>query len=137
MTVLLGLTKPKSPVAGWQYFQPWDLPGEVGHVWRNSTLMVISSRGDMEYRGVVVPQFHVSVSVGGSQRRPNDDELATVRKDFDMEDAEEDNHSNGRIRNLFRPEHLPKGIEGVCDCKENEETITEADGFQWQREKVR
>lgn len=128
--------QPKAPITGWTYVQGWDLPGEVAHIWRNDRLGVVSGFGDMEYQGIVVPHFHVSASVIGHDRRPTNDELAVVRKAFDMEDAEEDNHHPGRIRNLFRPVHLPRGTAGICDCKANEETVTEADGFQWQRQRT-
>jgi hypothetical protein len=111
------------------------LPGETCRAYFNGKLMVLSGYGDMEYRGLVVPQFHVSVSVPSEDRRATDDEIEAVRRDFDMEDAEEDNHQPGRIRNLFRPVHLPKGTVGMCDCKENEEVVTEPDGFEWSRSK--
>jgi len=134
VTTIVG-QKPKAPLSGWSYVRPWEMPGEVAHIWRNDKLMVISAFGDMEYQGIVVAHFHVSASVINSDRRPTNDEMDLVRKSFDLDDAEEDNHSPGRIRNLFRPVHLPKGTTSMCDCKENEEVIVESDGFQWQRKK--
>lgn len=125
---------PKTPpITRWKYVGQFDLPGEINRAWSAGKLGVLSGFGDMEYRGVVVPHFHISVSVPSEKRRPSDDEMAQVRSDFDMEDAEEDNHSPGVARHLFRPVHLPKGTVGICDCKENEEIVTESDGYQWSR----
>jgi hypothetical protein len=131
--VIAARPKTPRPESDWTRGVDVHVPGEVCCSYGNGTLGVLSAYGDMEYRGLVVPHFHVSVSAPGQDRRPTDDETELVRRDFDMEDAEEDNHHPGRIRNLFRPIHLPKGTVGICDCKENEEIVTEADGFQWSR----
>jgi hypothetical protein len=95
---------------------------------------VLSSAELAEYRGAVYPHNHVSVSVI-ADRRPTDVEITMVRHDFDMEDAEEDNHQPGRVRNLFLPLHLPRGTVGICDCKADEEQVVEADGFTWSRQR--
>ena len=90
----------------------------------------------MEYRGLVCPHNHVSVSVHpGLGRRPTDEEMAKVRHAFDMHDAEEDNHQPGQIRSLFLPLHLPRGAVGVCDCKSDETLVVEPDGFVWSKAK--
>jgi hypothetical protein len=127
---------PKAPpVTRWRYITQFDLPGEVNHAWQRWRIGVLSGFGDMDYRGMVVPHFHVSVSIPSENRRPNDDEMDVVRADFDMEDAEEDNHSPGVARHLFRPVHLPRGTVGLCECKEDEEIVTEPNGHQWSRKK--
>ena len=136
--VRISAVPPKQPslLTGWKNLGRIAIPNEEAYVWRFRKLNVISAVGDMEFRGVIVPQFHVSVSVlGDEQRRATDEEMARVRRDFDMEDAEEDNHHPGRIRNLFRLVHLPPGTPPICECKESEETVVEPDGFTWQRAK--
>lgn len=106
--------------------------GANTHCFRLPPLNVLSSAEMAEYRGVVCPHNHISVSVS-EDRRPTDAEMEKVRHDFDMHDAEEDNHQPGRIRNLFLPLHLPRGTVGICDCKSDETVVTEADGFQWSK----
>lgn len=101
--------------------------------WRGYGLEVLADRIEAEYRGVVGPQIHVSVAVKGHARRASDEEMALVRRDFDVEDGEEDNHSPGKARHLFLPLHLPRGTTGLCECKADEETIVEPDGYVWQK----
>lgn len=108
--------------------------GAETHAYRRGDVCVLSSAELAEYQGLVCPHNHVSVSVL-RDGRPSDAELHWVRHAFDMLDAEEDNHQPGRIRNLFLPLHLPRGTVGVCDCKEDEEQVTEADGFVWSRKR--
>lgn len=106
------------------------------HAYQRGLVRVLSSAELAEYQGLVVPHNHVTVSVDEMLgRRPNDREMAVVRHDFDMHDAEEDNHQPGRIRNLFLPLHLPRGTEGICDCKSDETEVVERDGFRWSRPK--
>jgi hypothetical protein len=105
-------------------------------VWRSRGLYVITDLVEADYRGEVCKQNHLSVSVAGVMRRATNAEMARVRADFDMEDAEEDNHSPGVARHLFLPLHLPRGSVGVCDCKEDEEQVVEPDGYRWSRAKA-
>lgn len=115
-----------------------DLTGIPTVVYLLKPLRVLSSAETAEYHGIVCPHNHVSVSVDPSlDRRPTDLEMTLVRRHFDMEDAEEDNHQPGRTRNLFLPLHLPRGTTEVCDCKADEEQVTEADGFTWSRKVAR
>jgi hypothetical protein len=102
-------------------------------VWTGHRLTVVSSAGPMEYRGLIVAHNHLSVAVAGHRQRPSDAELERVRADFDMADAEEDNHSPGVARHLFLPLHLPRGTPGVCDCKSGETLVVEPDGYRWSR----
>jgi len=124
---------------GWRHADERDCEtvsrfvGAPTHHWEHGAVRVLSSAEQAEYRGIVVPHNHCSVSVYGEDRRPSDEEMAEVRHAFDMHDAEEDNHQPGRIRNLFLPLHLPRGTVGICDCKTDETVVTEPDGFQWSR----
>lgn len=129
--------RPKQPVTSlaWEQLADVRVAGQTLERYFDGTLLVLSGSADMEYRGLIVPTFHVSVSVPFSNRRATDAEVEVVRRAFDMQDAEEDNHSSSVHRNLFRPAHLPKGTVGICECKEDEETVVESDGFQWQRKK--
>ncbi|MDQ2729268.1 MAG: hypothetical protein M3Y91_15730 [Actinomycetota bacterium] len=107
----------------------WAPPGTT--VWTGHGLAVISDASEMEFRALRVPTNHVSVAASGLDRRPSDAEMATVRADFDLLDAEEDNHSPGVARNLFLPLHLPRGTQGICDCKTDETVVVESDGYRW------
>lgn len=118
--------------------QATALIGTSTFAYHRGALRVLSSAETVEYRGIICPHNHVSVSAHPSLgRRPTDDEMDLVRADFDMADAEEDNHQPGRIRNLFLPLHVPRGTTGVCDCKADEEQVTESDGFVWSRKRTR
>lgn len=108
-----------------------NLTGTETHGYQLGPLCVLSSAEIAEYQGQPCPHNHVSVSVLTVGRRPTDEQMAIVRADFDMEDAEEDNHQPGRVRNLFLPLHLPRGTTGICDCKDDETQMVEPDGFTW------
>jgi hypothetical protein len=111
--------------------------GAPTHAYQKGFLRVLSSAEMAEYQGITVPHNHVTVSVDEVLgRRARDEEMTLVRHDFDMHDAEEDNHQPGRIRNLFLPLHLPRGTTGICDCKSDETEVVEADGFRWSKKKV-
>jgi hypothetical protein len=109
------------------------IAGLRGYVFLGHGLMVVSSTMDAEYRGLVGPHNHVSASIFSrapkEQRRISDEWLDLVRRDFDMEDAEEDNHSSGIGRHLFLPLWLPRGTTGICECKADEAIIVEPDGY--------
>lgn len=80
---------------------------------------------------IATMQHLVSLSVPYG-RRPNDRELRMVRRDFDMADAEEDNHEPGRARKLFLiadPELRAK--HAICACKDTEIQHVEPDGYRW------
>ena len=126
----------------WRWDEQWSrsarLAGAIRAVgWRGYGLAVLADRIEAEYQGLVVPHIHVSVAVDSNprlqRRRPTDPELAFVRAEFDIEDAEEDNHSPGVARHLFLPLHLPRGSVGVCECKADEEQVVEPDGYRWSR----
>jgi hypothetical protein len=67
--------------------------------------------------GKVTREWHVSVSHGG--KIPSNEAMDMVRRAFGMEDAFEDNHNPGVVRNLWLaidPDDRRKG----CTCVENE-----------------
>ena len=129
-----------APAHGWSSLgagsdrRATEFIGAETHTWQWGHIRVLSSAEIAEYQGESCMQNHVSVSVDERLfRRATDDELAYVRHVFDMDDAEEDNHQPGRIRNLFLPLHLPRGTVGVCDCKSDEMVVVEPDGFTWSK----
>lgn len=132
-----------NPGSGWVVSLPLTmkvraLTHDDSTLWIGHGLAVISTGGDMEYQGVVCPHNHISVSVADRHdRRPTTSELDRVRNNFDMVDAEEDNHSPGVARHLFLPLHLPRGTVGVCDCKADETVIVEPDGYRWSTQAAR
>lgn len=103
-------------------------------------LLVVSSVDLAEFRGVVRPQYHVSISSPSSvcgleltPRRPVDHECQAVLAEMGMRGAEEDNHEPGLARHFWRLcEAAPDEAMG-CECKETEETVVEPDGHRWQR----
>lgn len=114
-----------------------SLAREEIHAYQKGALCVLSSAVVAKYHEVTGPQNHVSVSIYGghtpTKRRATDEEISLVRREFDMDDAEEDNHSPGVARHLFLPLHLPRGTVGICECKDDEEQVVEADGYRWSR----
>ena len=72
-------------------------------------------------------QWHVSIS----QRRQRPDPAAVVEAlaALDMAGAEEDNHEPGIARSFWRPMNTRHRVD--CQCKANEEIITEPDGYRW------
>lgn len=116
----------------------WTDCGKHGHsqvhVYRHvSGVVVLSELSPMEIdgMGIVTPQWLVSVS-GPAGRRPNNNQLMMVRRDFDMRGAEEDNHEPGIARKLFLivdPELRAQHV--VCACKAAEIQHVEPDGYRW------
>ena len=107
---------------------------EHASVWTARRLRVISALGVM--RSPVndkqsVETWHVSVAVERANRRATDKEIAHVRLAFGMREAEEDNHEPGMARHLFLP--VDPSHRTSCECKINEEQVTEADGHRWSR----
>jgi hypothetical protein len=80
---------------------------------------------------IVTPQWLVSVS-GPHGQRPNNNQLAMVRRDFGMREAEEDNHEPGIARKLFLIVDLDlRRQHAVCACKTDETVHVEPDGYRW------
>lgn len=137
MTDRLSPARPVTLKRQWWHNAQLAVDGADTHVWQWGFVKVLSSRTWTEYQGEFCWHNHVSVSVDPRiGDRPVDKIMGAVREDFDMVDAEEDNHQPGRIRNLFLPLHLARGTVGVCDCKSDETTVVEPDGFTWSRSKA-
>lgn len=92
-----------------------------------SALEVVKDPRDIE-RG---PEYHLSVS-RLSGRRCSSEEARYALAQFDLSEAEEDNHvPHGFVRNFWRP--VNDNLVGLeCPCKESEPTIREEKGdFVW------
>jgi len=135
---MLDIIKPKFPSGdGWIQLPDPDKKvtlGYTGHafVHQDSGIFVISAvevanDEDGIDKG---PEYHISVSKNGGRCTTSD--AIWVQSEFDMLDAEEDNHvPNGFVRNFWRPVADPLvGIE--CACKDNEPVMREDKGdFIW------
>lgn len=139
---MLNIIKPKRPVGpGWQQFEPppqWVTMGYVGESWGHieTGLYVISAVEVAKDEGGVSkgPEYHLSMSQQSTRevRRCSSADALWVLAQFDLLDAEEDNHvPDGKVRNWWRPvaDHLV-GIE--CACKADEPAIREDKGdYVW------
>ena len=68
------------------------------------------------------------------ERRATDEEVARILREFDMVGAEEDNHHPGLARHFWRLCELRPGeVVGMCECKEGETQVVEADGYVWSK----
>jgi hypothetical protein len=95
-------------------------------------VLVISSVEWTEYNETWTWHWHLSISCSG--RRAPDDVVRKVLRQFDLPNAEEDNHQPGIARNFWRVCSLPAdALQVACDCKEKEEVVVEPDGFTWTR----
>lgn len=106
-------------------------PASVVSVWVNGCLRVSSAIEEADYpdgQGTG-PQWHLSVSVAGMQRRARKHEVKQLLRDFDMEGAEEDNHHPGVARHFWIPLDPAHRVE--CQCKAEEATLVEPDGYAW------
>lgn len=123
--------QPKAPARGrWHQAGVWSGRRVYCHA---SGLVVLSELSDIEIdgMGIITAQWVVSVS-SPHDRRPINSEMGMVRRDFDMREAEEDNHEPGIARKLWlivdpelRRQHA------VCACKADETLHVEPDGFRW------
>lgn len=128
---------PRSPQpkgSGWVLRMCYMQDGDVIHRWENGDIIACSSRHhgvESHHSKLIVPCFHVSISQCG--HRASDDVIRSVLADFNLEGAEEDNHSSGMARHFWLDEG--RDVQPDCECKKTEETIVEPDGYRWQREK--
>lgn len=127
-------TQEKRPVTGSRWEQT-PIPDAVSSVhprssaWIRGRLIVISSLADMELPGGGVgPTWLVTISVLG-RKRADDHEVRKALRDFGMIGAEEDNHTAGVTRGFFLP--VDPARRGLCECKTDETTIVEPDGYTW------
>lgn len=132
-------TPVKPPMALWRRVLPHQLPsGDWCERFESPLrgLMVLSGYYDAESpKRNVCPHFHISVSHRDG-RLPTDVEMRLVRHDFDMKDAEEDNHDRylkkvhgvvRRTRQLWLPE--PAEERGLCPCADDDDqALIEAEG---------
>lgn len=111
--------------------QRWQPGGRLGHaqVWRRGPVLVLSElvTAFSPLNGEVIDQWLVSVSRKG--KRPGGKDVKKVLRDFDMPNAEEDNHHPGRARHFFLPVDPSHRVD--CQCKSTETIHTEADGYTW------
>ncbi len=102
--------------------------------WRRRAISVLSAVEHADYptgEGAG-PQWHVSIAAGLGEpelRRPTDKELRVALTAFGMLKAEEDNHHPGNARHFWLPIDPSKRAD--CECKVDEKTIVEADGYKW------
>lgn len=135
---MIDIIKPKRPAGpGWRKGEPppaWATLGFTGETWIHleNRLQVISAvevanDGDGIDKG---PEFHVSISTwrGGTTARCSSADALWVLGQFDLLDAEEDNHvPNGMVRNFWRP--VADKLVGIeCACKDAEPAMREDKG---------
>ena len=101
----------------------------IGQRWQSGPVVVISSldMAKLPQSEEIGPQWHVSVSADG--KRPKPHHVRRALRAFDMADAEEDNHHPGVARHFFMP--VDPAARVTCECKEDETTIVEPDGYTW------
>lgn len=101
-----------------------------GGLWERRGVRVISTLdwAKLPQRSDTGPQWHISVSNGGKYR-PTPNEVARALRDFDMVDAEEDNHHPGVARHFWMPVDPAHRVD--CECKDDEVEVVEADGYRW------
>lgn len=119
---------PKVPVTGdWTHLGTSNLDGFVVERYVNpESVRVLSAVEWVEgHTGLLVPHYHVSVSHQGNVA--SHDVMDAVRRDFQMQDAEEDNHGKGIVRHLWREVH---GTPADCHCK-NEDPPTVDGEREW------
>lgn len=118
----------------WRFYRQFHAHGFPVDIWLCGDLSVCSSREPLEDKrtGLVLPTFQVSVSK--NRARPDDEAVRSALADFDMEGADEDNHSPGIARHFWLIDD-GRTKQPECECKETEETIVEPDGFKWQKER--
>ena len=123
--------EPRAEARRWEVLGPWRGDGgNVGMVYRRGKIRVVSSLDDAQLpdgSGERGPQWHVSISRAGKRARPEDVSIAL--RAFGLVGAEEDNHHPGVARHYWLPVDPARRV--ACECKANEETIREADGYEW------
>lgn len=140
---MIDLIKPKRPTgAEWRQCPAppaWVSMGYVAEAWLHveSSLYVISAVEVAKPEGGIDkgPEYHVSVSMtapSGQPARCTSADAIWMLGQFDLLDAEEDNHvPNGKVRNFWRP--VADRLVGLeCACKADEPAMREDKGdYVW------
>lgn len=140
---MIDIIKPKRPIGGEWKQRPappaWVSMGFAAEAWLHpeSNLCVISAVEVAKAEGGIDkgPEYHVSISrnmPGGHPERCTSAEAIWTLAQFEMLDAEEDNHvPNGKVRNFWRP--VAARLVGLeCDCKDEEPAMRENKGdYVW------
>lgn len=79
------------------------------------------------HSGLLVPHYHVSVSARSGIASAA--MMNKVRQDFQMQDAEEDNHGKGVVRHLWREVY---GEPKECHCKNEEAPMVDGER-EWRK----
>lgn len=137
--MIKSIIQPKKPSgSGWHLEQiPIDLDN-LGYPWTmyshpETGLTVISAVEVTETEPgaeALGPEYHLSISKRG--QRCTSQEAKWVLRQFELEDAEEDNYvPSGKVRNFWRP--VADRLSGYqCPCKASEPAITEDKGdYVW------
>lgn len=102
----------------------------TGSTWRSGPITVVSTLdlAELPDRAGAGLQWHVSITRGG--RRPHATDVRRALRAFRMVGAEEDNHHPGAARHFWIVVDRAHRVE--CECKEDEVTVVEPDGYRWQ-----
>jgi hypothetical protein len=122
---------PKGPRQGSGWKHAKTPPNRQCAGYERHGLFVISEVGVMEAPDGSKDSLEtwlVSVSRRGASM-PNDKDVKRVRRDFDMRQAEENNHFSGISRALFLVVDPARRVE--CECKTTERVIVRVDGYRY------
>lgn len=108
----------------------WQMspPPIVASCWQRGLVTVISTLVDAELPGGGVGRTW-NASVTRQKKRPKPGDVQRFRIDFDMLQAEEDNHHPGNAKHFFLP--VDPALRGICECKTDEVVHVEPDGYTW------
>lgn len=132
----MNVIQPKKPKGkAWTFLGPINLDNRYdSFAWEHDSGITVISAVEVAYDENDIekgPEYHISISKGRNVRCDRN-ESKFVLKEFDMLDADEDNHvPNGFVRNYWKPvnENL---IGHICPCKDTEPAIKENKGdFVW------
>jgi hypothetical protein len=103
--------------------------GANSSAWQKGPICVLSALNIAELpdKSGLGPQWHISISRRGKRPRPTD--IRSALRAFGMATAEEDNHHPGVARHFWLPIDPAHRVD--CECKVDEEVITESDGYRW------
>jgi hypothetical protein len=114
---------------GWE--GPIRLPVKGQYGWKKGDITVVSDIKVMELPdgSGSGPQWHISVCFKG--KRPKDNVVKQALRAFGFwgEKYDEDNHHPGNARHFFLVVDPSRRVD--CQCKIDEEVVTELDGYKW------